>query len=153
VGGGRDRSGGVTGDADEQKSTRRALYLRQTREGSPYLQRVFDGPDAVTESCPKRENTTTPASALFLLNNPFPLARSKAIAERVRRLAGEDDERQMNMAFLLMLGREPLPRERPMVLKFIAEERRKPAGMAEPHQVLPTLCYVLMNSNEFLIIP
>jgi hypothetical protein len=154
VSGELNRSAGGPSDPDEQKSMRRAIYLRQTREGSPYMQRVFDGPDAVTESCPKRENTTTPASALFLLNNPFPLARSKAIAERVRRLVGEDDdERQMNMAFLLMLGREPLPRERPTVLKFIAEERRKPAGMAEPHQVLPTLCYVLMNSNEFLIIP
>jgi hypothetical protein len=144
---------GGASHVDELTSKRRGLYLLQRRHDPQYLLRTFDGPDGVTESCPQRPESTTPLHALFLLNNPFARARADALARRVQGLAGDDAERQLDTLFLLTLGREPVAKERVAVLKFIDEERKKPAGIAKPRLILPTLCEVIINTSEFLRVP
>ena len=153
VSGELDRSVGGPSEMDENKSLRRAVYLFQKRHETGHMMRTFDGPDAVTESCPQRPSTTTPLAALYLLNNPFPQARARFLSERVQRLAGGDMERQVDTAFLLTLGRKPNAKERGEVTAYIAQERKKPAGRGEPHLILPDICWALLNTNEFLFIP
>src|SRR5262249_36125487 len=75
-------------DADERRSRRRGLYLLQKREQPPAVQALFDGPSAVTESCPRRHVSTVPLQALYLINNEFVLDRARALARRVAERAG-----------------------------------------------------------------
>src|SRR5205807_6437177 len=119
------------------KSMRGAVYLLQRRHEQAHMLRTFEGPDGITESCPRRQEAITPLHALFLMNNPFPQARYRAIADRVRRLAGDNLERQAEMAFLLTMGRKPDAKERTSVLNYINQERNKPAGRGDPQQIMP----------------
>src|SRR5207249_377030 len=101
------RTLGGAPDADENASLRRGIYLLMKRQKPPTGLTLFDGPTTATESCPKRVHTATPLHALFLLNNPFAADRAKAFAARVRKLAGNDRDKQVETAFLLALGRKP----------------------------------------------
>jgi hypothetical protein len=128
-------------DADENKSLRRGLYLLQKRQKPPAVQLLFDGPAGATESCPRRVESETPLSALFLLNNPFPRERAKAFAARVRDLAGDDAGRQCDAAFRLGLGRPPTADERQRILDYLEKGRDEDR--------LEYLCHLIFCANEF----
>jgi hypothetical protein len=112
------------------------------RQKPPMGLSLFDGPTAATESCPKRITTVTPLHALFVLNNPFPAARAKSLAERVRKLAGNDRDKQVETAFALVLGRKPKASEREAVAAFFK-------SAPDDTDVLPELCHALLAANEF----
>jgi Protein of unknown function (DUF1553). len=59
---------------------------------------VFDAPDE-NVTCEGRVVSTAPTQALTLLNNDFVVQQSKAFAERVLRLAGPEQERQVGSRF------------------------------------------------------
>ena len=142
VSGELDRKLGGAPDADEDKSARRAIYLLMKRQRPPLWLTLFDGPTAATESCPKRATTTTPLHALFWLNSTFATERVKAFGARVRKLAGNDRDVQVETAFALALGRKPKASEREAVAKFF---QTAPAGV----DVIADLCHALMGANEF----
>ena len=141
VSGELDRTLGGAPDADEDKSLRRAIYLLMKRQKSLW-QTMFDSPTAATESCPKRVTTTTPLHALFWLNSTFATERAKAFAARVRKLAGNDRDAQVETAFALALGRKPKASEREAVARYF---KTAPAGV----DVIADLCHALMGANEF----
>ncbi len=143
VSGDLDRRPGGRGDEDEIKSGRRGLYLFQRRDKPPALQGLFDGPVASAESCPRRQTSTVPLSALFLLNNEFSVARAKGLARRVAERAGADRERQVGEAYRLVLGRLPDEEERAAV-------RRLFAAVKGEGRALEALCQAMLNLNEFL---
>jgi hypothetical protein len=103
---------------EQDKRFRRTLYLLQDRNDFPDVQQAFDGP-ASTESCPRRAVSTVPMQALYLLNNPFVLARAKAFAGRVTREAGTNPAEQVDAAFRLALGRSPDEKERAAGVAFL----------------------------------
>jgi hypothetical protein len=142
VSGELDRTPGGVPDADEQKSLRRGIYLLMKRQKPPAGLTLFDGPTSATESCPKRVHTATPLHALFLLNNPFPAERAKAFAERVRKLAGDEHARQVDVAFALALARKPKDKELEAVTKLFL-------NAPEEAEALVTLCHALLCTNEF----
>ncbi|MCI0463366.1 MAG: PSD1 and planctomycete cytochrome C domain-containing protein [Gemmataceae bacterium] len=147
VSGELDRRAGGPSDPDSKKSVRRSLYLFQRRANVPAFQPLFDGPNAVLESCAVRHVSTVPLQALFLLNNEFSVARAKAFAQRVLARAGEDRERQVSEAFALALGRPPDEADRAAARRFFAVQAEGEGGM-EP--ALVRFCQALLNANEFV---
>lgn len=88
---------------------RRALYGRIDRQFVPGELRVFDfaNPDL---HIPKRNETTVPQQALFFLNHPFVLDRSRALAA-VAEKAGGDGAERVRVLFRRALQREPSAEE------------------------------------------
>jgi hypothetical protein len=116
---------------------RRTLYRMWARGGrSPFLD-TFDCPDP-SATAPRRAVTTTPLQALALLNNAFVLDQADRLAERLRREAGGDVEKQLTRAYRLAYGRPPENGELELPRRFV--ERH---GLA-------AFCRVLFNSNEFV---
>jgi hypothetical protein len=142
VGGELDVRIGGTPEPDEGKSVRRGIYLLVKRQTPPQGLTLFDGPTAATESCPKRITTATPLHSLFILNNPQPAERAKSFAARIRKLHGNDHERQVESAFAIAFGRKPRQVERSALEEFF---RTIPEGT----DALAELCHALLASNEF----
>jgi hypothetical protein len=88
---------------------RRALYGRIDRQFVPSELRVFDfaNPDL---HIPARNETTVPQQALFFLNHPFVLDRSRALAA-VAEIGGGDEAERVRVIFRRALQREPSAEE------------------------------------------
>jgi mono/diheme cytochrome c family protein len=150
VSGELDRKRGGASDPADGKSRRRSRYVFQRRDHPPASQALFDGPSAVLESCPQRHVSTVPLQALYLLNNEFSLSRAAALARRVRSVAGDDRERQIETAFVLALGRRPDAADHSAVNRFFLARNGRPA--AGEDTALVQLCQALLNLNEFVYI-
>jgi hypothetical protein len=148
VSGELDGTAGGPSDIEEKKSLRRSLYLLQKREHPPAVQHLFDGPSAATESCPKRQVSTVPLQALYLLNNEFVLSRAEALARRVLARAGTERRQQIETAFLLTLGRRPETAERAAARKFFATYAE--GGTKNGQTALVHFCHSLLSLNEFI---
>jgi cytochrome c553 len=98
---------------------RRALYGRIDRQFVPAELRVFDfaNPDL---HIPKRNETTVPQQALYFLNHPFVLDRSRALAAVAGTSAGDDAER-VRALFRNALRRDPSAAEIAECLAFVGE--------------------------------
>ncbi len=73
-----------------------------------------------------------------MFNSQFTQQVSRKFAERLRREAGDDVERQVALACQLALCREPSDKERAMLCDFVA------------HESLEECCRVVLNLNEFV---
>jgi len=118
---------------------RRMVYETKIRSQHDATFGVFDCPDASMVR-PKRTVSVTVLQALNLLNAEFMVDQAEAFAERLKREAGADVERQVERAFRLALGREPSERE-----------AKASAAVVREHG-LSTLCRALFNTNEFLYV-
>lgn len=118
---------------------RRMIYQSKPRMQLDDTFGAFDCPDA-GQMAPRRGRSTTPLQALNLLNSPFMTQQSGFFAERVAREAGGDPRRQVERAFLLALGRQP-----------VRDEADAAVQLAAVHG-LPALCRALFNANEFVML-
>jgi hypothetical protein len=99
------------------KSTHRSVYLPLVRGLTPQALAAFD-PVEQGLVTGRRDTTTVPGQALFLLNSPFVRRQSLALAERL--LAGRgDDTARAREAYRLILGRAPEPREAERAVAFV----------------------------------
>jgi len=145
-----DRSvGGPSAGEGDEGTLRRALYLFQKRDKPPAATALFDGPNQVTESCARRNCSTVPLQALYLLNNEFSLQRGRALAERVKARAGDDRGRRIEAAFRFVLLRAPTPADRASVERYFSTFSLEPASA---ETALVHLCQALLNTNEFAYI-
>ena len=124
-------------DPSKPGLNRRTLYRVWARGGRSRFLSAFDCPDPST-TAPRRAVTTTPLQALALMNNALVLYLSDAFANRLKRVAGDDPGRQVELAYRLALGRTPE-----------AEERSHAARVVQTFGAA-TLARALFNSNEFL---
>ena len=69
------------------------------------------------------------------------------LAKRVQARSGEDQERQIEAALVLALGRPPLEKERLAARKFF---RSHEADAGDPSSALVHYCQALLNVNEFV---
>jgi hypothetical protein len=118
---------------------RRAVYHQAARSVKDDLLGTHDCPDSTLPE-PKRVVTTTPLQALTLLNSKFMLDQAEALAERLKREAGEDPAHQVQRAYGLAFGREPNSQERSAALELIRQHS------------LVIFCRALMNLNEFVYV-
>jgi hypothetical protein len=72
----------------------------------------------------KRDVTTVPTQALFLMNNPFVLNEATEMAKRVLKQEGLDQNGRIDLAYRLAVGRLPTETERTNVAHYIADYRK-----------------------------
>ena len=90
----------------ERPSFVRSVYLPVLRGKLPEMLAVFDMADP-SLTTGKRDATSGPNQALFLLNSPLALEQSQAFAQRVIDAVGEDDKEGIDLAFRLVLSHKP----------------------------------------------
>jgi hypothetical protein len=122
---------------------RRTLYLMTVRSDRSGFRPLFDSADS-TALVDVRTVSTVAPQALFLLNNPFILAQTKALARRVL-AEGKDERTRIERAYHLLYARPPLEEEVKIGLDFLARAGRGEAGWE-------AYCQVLLCANEFIYI-
>jgi hypothetical protein len=115
--------------ADEREHDRRSIYLVAKRNLRLPFGQAFDQPDLQT-SCPRRETSTHALQALEMLNGRTANRLAEAFAERLRREAGSDHARQVDLAYRLTAGRAPTPAERVRALEFLETQPLREFALA-----------------------
>jgi hypothetical protein len=98
-------------------SNQRSVYLPIFRNNLPDIFEVFDFADA-NRVAGKRNSSTLPTQALYMMNSPFVSEQSRFAAERLMS-HGESPAGDVDTAFLQTLGRYPLAAEREQVQGFL----------------------------------
>ena len=124
-------------DNDGVGARRRSVYVYRRRGLVFPMFQVFDLPEQnITAGA--RNVSTVATQALMLLNNPFVLEQAQRFADRVRAEAGDDRERQIDLAYRIALARAP------------TEGELRVAFASLQTQSLVDLTHVLFNLNEFV---
>lgn len=124
---------------ESPESNRRSVYRMNVNSAKDPLLDVLDCPDPSTKT-PKRPSTTTPLQALALMNSVFVQRQANALAERLKKEAGERVEHQVERAYRLTLGR-PLTKV----------EADRANAVAKEHGI-KAVCWALLNASEFVYI-
>jgi hypothetical protein len=118
-------------------------------------------------NCPQRTESIVPLQALALMNGPFAERTAAAVGERVLAAAGENVDRQCDVAFRLLFARLPTATERVAITRLLATCAAEASADAKPEEGKPEqteaqrkqaaaqrawsqTALVLLNSNEFL---
>ena len=139
--------------AFDSTSNKRSVYLPIVRGLLPEFLRVFDFPEPSIISG-RRDVTTVPIQALYLMNSEFVIDQSTVIAQRVLDDSDLDDSQRVELAYRWTLSRLPSEAERERGLGFIAETTAS-LGDGEspaPETVLKAwsgLTQALLGSAEF----
>ena len=128
----------------------RSVYLPVIRNAVPEALRVFDfaEPSLIVG---RRQITTVPTQALYLLNDPFVLRQTEAIAQRLMDSTGDVVER-VNLVFTWVLGRSATTLERERSIAFMQEISAGLDSQNEQHRekvAWATLSQSLIASAEF----
>jgi len=121
------------------ETNRRMIYQLKPRSQPDPTFGAFDCPDAALVA-PRRNTSITALQALNLLNSRFVLAQSRAMADRLKREAGDDPEAQTALAFRIVFGRDPSKSESDAAIQLVLEHGA------------PALTRALFNSNEFVYV-
>jgi len=157
-----------TASTDPQEQNRRSIYVF-VRRSVPYpLMQNFDPADP-SHAHHKRDVTTTPLQALALFNSDVVFSWSQALAGRVIREAGKDENAQISRLYEILFSREPNKSEKTALKDFLNREEKiiqaknadgkfevaVPKG-AKDQQVNPVraaafvdLVHAVANSNDF----
>jgi hypothetical protein len=127
----------VTSDPEEHN--RRSIYLLAKRNLRLPFMEVFDSPD-LQLSCARRESSTHAPQVLELLNGSFTNGMAEALAERLRKEAGDNAAAQVELAYELAAGRPPKPEERAIAVEFLSSHPLREFALS------------IMNLNAFLYV-
>ncbi|HEV3339213.1 MAG TPA: DUF1553 domain-containing protein [Pirellulales bacterium] len=136
-------------DAMQTLVNHRAVYLPMYRGNVPEALAVFDMADP-SLIVGRREVTTVPTQALFLMNSPFVLKQSADMARRLLGEKGMQDPARIELAYRLALGRKPSSSEVLRIRKFL-EDFHRTAGDKDRGGVgaWASVCQTLFASAEF----
>jgi len=152
----------------DQSIYRRSMYLFWKRTSPPPVMITFDAPSRDTCTV-RRSSTNTPLQALTTLNETAFLEASRTMAQRIWGIPGTDEKR-LDKAFDLTLGRPPKANETKILLSALARYRKiygndksaaekllrvgdSPVKSPTVNPNLPAwmiVCSTLMNTDEFL---
>jgi hypothetical protein len=130
------------------KEKLRTVYLPVARNNPSTELSLFDGanPDFVSG---RRNETTVPTQALYLLNSDFLQTQAQEIA----RIASEQDGpagSEVDWLYHTLLGRTPAPLERERALGLIADLSGGEESGAALTEAIGHLAHLLLASTEFL---
>jgi hypothetical protein len=130
----------------------RSVYLPIVRGNVPDFLQVFDAADP-SLIVGKRDVTTVPTQALFLMNNPFVLKQSEEMAKRILKDKDHDQATRIELAYRLALSRLATQEEHDAVAKYLNNYRAKleSSGHKGNAQLAAwtSLCQTLFESGEF----
>src|SRR5262249_5780540 len=121
----------------EEEASRRTIYVFLKRSMIVPMLDVLDLCDTA-RSAARRQDTSVATHALTLFSGEFVKRQAKYLAERLRKEAGENPEKQIDLAWRLTLARLPKSSETAAMLEFLKRE------------TLEQMCRVLFNLNEFV---
>jgi hypothetical protein len=127
---------GSKGGLNTDGNARRSIYLPVLRA---YLPPLFEGFDfADPDICTGKRNTTTvPTQALFLMNSPMVMDQARHAARRLL-AENKDDVTRLALLYRRALGRTPTTAEREAALRFVHEQQRlRPARTGDNFEGLP----------------
>jgi hypothetical protein len=101
---------------------RRGIYTFFYRSAPYPGMGLFDAPDATT-SCTRRVRSNSPLQALTILNDETYIEFGRALAKRIATETSASDTERLNYAFLITLGRKPVPAELDRLSRFLATQR------------------------------
>jgi Protein of unknown function (DUF1553)/Protein of unknown function (DUF1549) len=116
---------------------RRSLYVYRKRGMAYPMFEVFDMPDP-NFSAGRRTISTVPTQALTLINNDFVLKQAQLFADRIKKEAGDDPLKQIDLAYRIALVRPPDDTELALATDLLGTHS------------LVDLTHVLLNLSEFL---
>ena len=96
---------------------------------------------------PERPASATPAQSLFFMNNPLPKFMADRFAERLLKMDRLNEEKRVEMAYLLALGRPPSDKMKAQSLAFL-EQSEKDEGKTRV-EAWSALCQALYGTAEF----
>ncbi len=154
---------------DPKDFNRRSIYTF-VRRSLPYpLTASFDPADP-SHPHHKRDVTTTPLQALTLFNSDVTVGWSQALAGRVIKEAGNDEDAQIDYLYKILFARKADSAERATLKKFWKQEQKAieakawgdkfevavPTGLTQTAQLSPVkaaafvdLVHTVANSNDF----
>ena len=88
------------------ETDKRTIYVPIVRNNLSPMFEVFDFPEP-SETKGRRDVTTVPTQALFMMNSPFVMAQAKNAAKRLLDLALASDDARIRRVYLEALGRSP----------------------------------------------
>jgi hypothetical protein len=136
------------------QTPRRSIYLPVIRNALPDSLALFDAADPNSVAAVRNE-TTVPAQALYMLNNPFVREQSLHFARALLADAKASDADRIRRAHQSTLGRPPSEREQIDGAAWIKKytDAAKTAGRSEPDARLSawqSYCQTLFCANEFI---
>jgi hypothetical protein len=123
-------------ESEENEASRRTIYAFLKRSMVVPMLEVLDLCD-ISRTAARRQNTAVPTQALTLFNGDFVNRQARHFAERLRREAGDDPAKQVDLAYRLALARPAKASEIAAMTEFL---KREP---------LEQMCRVIFNLNEF----
>ncbi len=160
----------VAKDQESIDLYRRSIYL-QVRRSLPFgMLESFDTP-ALTPNCDRRSPSTVAPQSLLLMNNSYTILYSERFAEQLIRVAGNEPQSQIRLAWRMAFAEEPSDATIESTSQWLANQKaffdQQPAdtsavdpavaaarGTALPSQVqaLAMLCQAIFSSNRFLYV-
>jgi len=151
---GRPRLGGdgISQAINDPKNAHRSVYMPIVRDNLPEALALFDAPDPSLITA-DRPTTTVPSQGLFILNNPFVIRSSEAVADKLLKSTTTETER-IRAAYLTFYGRTPSEKEMATAEKFLkgfqaqlAKDRIFPPR--QERETWAAFCQALFASAEF----
>jgi hypothetical protein len=138
---------------DPNQHVRRSLYLLRKRNVRLPMLAVFDQPDMMS-ACGARGQSVHALQALTLINSPFMLEQSGALAKRLIADVRSEEAARIRRLFELALNRPPTDRELESTRRFLKGQRAL-AGKTAAHgsadlAAWTDLCLATLNRNEFM---
>lgn len=135
------------GPGEEPHKPRRTIYTRKIRNSEDEFLRSFDAPQGF-QSVAQRDATTTALQSLLMINGDWPLQRAHAMATRLLKECGHDQNAVINRAYELAYSREPTAQELAAATSFLHTQENLPEHnlkKAPPVPVAPPL----VDANRF----
>ncbi len=144
---GQSQPGNGWGKSSAAEQARRSIYIHVKRSLITPILSSFDFPDT-DSSCEARFVTSPPTQALALLNGKFLHDEAAALADRLRREAGDDPRAQDRAGLKLAFCRPATGAEIDRGQKLIETLQDKHGLTVE--QAWKYYCLTVLNQNEFV---
>lgn len=129
---------------DQMIHSHRSIYLPIVRGNLPEILKLFDfaDPNALIG---KRDETSVPAQALFLMNSPWMIGQSRHTAEHLLRRTALNDHERLELLYQKALSRAPDEKEAERALTYLRNSGTEEDRLEKWTQV----CQVVLISLEF----
>jgi hypothetical protein len=133
---------------------RRSLYVQVRRSRKLSFLDAFDAP-AMEPNCAKRPVSTVAPQALIFMNNQFVVAQSRVMAERLKKLAGDNPDRQLTAGWEHAFGHKPTGAELSRAREFVQKQTdlfKERKDKAPELTAMANYCQALMSANRFVYV-
>ncbi len=138
-------------DRGEYVIPRRTLYLPVIRNAMYEFLSTFDYADP-SVPLDQRPQSVIASQALWLMNSPFAIEQSMALAKSIF-AANEDRDARIALAFQRILLRDPTSVERDRIVRYLDSVASSlPAQDDRPLHAFATFCQALFASSEFVYV-